>query len=98
MIYIEDYLYTVYADIQSDCRRNRSALDHLTRLESEVRNCFAKGEHMLSVFFDLEKAYDMTWKHGILQDQHSAGLRGYLPEYIQGPPNLWQRHFDLVLK
>ena len=25
----------------------------------------------------------MTWRHGIVQDLHSAGLRGYLPRYIQ---------------
>ena len=62
----------IYADIQRGCRRNRSALDHLVRLESEVRKCFAKGEHMLSVFFDLEKAYELTWRLGILQDMHIA--------------------------
>ena len=81
---LEEYLEmnNIYADIQSGCRRNRSALNHLVRLESEVRKWFAKGEHMLSAFFHLGKAYDMTWRHGILQDMHSAGLRGYLPEYI----------------
>ena len=31
---------------------------------------------MLSVFFDLEKAYHTTWRYGILQDLHILGLRG----------------------
>ena len=53
------------------------------RLESEVRKCFARSEYRVSVFFDLEKVYDMTWRHGIVQDLHSAGLRGYLPKYIR---------------
>ena len=37
---------------------------------------------MVAVFFDLQKADDTTWKYGILQDQHSMGLRGNLPIFI----------------
>jgi hypothetical protein len=36
----------------------------------------------VGVFFDLEKAYDMTWKHGILKDLSKLGLRGNLPIFI----------------
>ena len=36
----------------------------------------------MSVFFDLEKAYDTTWKYGILRDVHEAGLRGRVPDFI----------------
>jgi len=32
----------------------------------------------------LEKAYDTTWKYGILKDLHDAGLRGRLPLFIAG--------------
>ena len=35
-----------------------------------------------SIFFDLEKAYDTTWKHGILLDLYKTGLRGRLPMFI----------------
>ena len=38
---------------------------------------------MVAIFFDLEKAYDTTWKHGILKDLHNAGLRGQLPNFIK---------------
>ena len=34
------------------------------------------------VLFDLEKAYDTTWKHGILKDLFEAGLRGRMPVFI----------------
>ena len=34
------------------------------------------------MFFDLEKAYDTTWKYGILKDLHEAGLRGCMPLFI----------------
>ena len=37
---------------------------------------------MVSVFFDLESANDMTWRYGILKDLHDFGLRGHLPLFI----------------
>ena len=36
----------------------------------------------MSVFFDLEKAYDTTWKYGILKDLYSMGFRGCMPQFI----------------
>ena len=47
------------------------------------KNCFIKKEHVVSVFFDLEKAYDTTWKYGIMSDLHELGLRGRLPTFIE---------------
>jgi hypothetical protein len=44
--------------------QGRSTLDHLVRFETFIRNAFAKKEHAVSIFFDLEKAYDTTWKYG----------------------------------
>ena len=38
---------------------------------------------MWCLFFDLEKAYYTTWKHGILKDLYGAGLRGRMPLFIQ---------------
>ena len=37
---------------------------------------------MLAISFYLEKAYDTTWKHGIMRDLHDAGLRGRMPIFI----------------
>ena len=42
-----------------------------------------KKEHVVAVFFDLEKAYDTTWRYGILKDIHKLGLRGRLPTFIE---------------
>ena len=42
-----------------------------------------KKEHILTIFCDLEKAYDMMWKHGILADLWDLGFRGHLPRFIQ---------------
>jgi len=43
---------------------------------------FAKKEHAVSIFVDLEKAYDTTWKYGILKDLFDMGLKGKVPTFI----------------
>ena len=72
----------VLTNIQCGGRRGRSTLDHLVRLEAAIRKAFLHREHFISIFFDLERAYDMTWRGGILQDLYDAGLRGLLPKFI----------------
>ena len=47
----------------ADCK-----LYHLVRFETFIRNAFVKKEHAVTIFFDLEKAYDTRWKHGISAD------------------------------
>ena len=69
--------------IQSGFRSGRSTNDHLIRLETFIRDAFVNREHVVSVFFDLEKAYDTTWRYGILKDLHDLGLRGRLPVFIR---------------
>ena len=68
---------------QSGFRHNRSTTDQLIRLESFIRNGIVRDHHVVSVFFDLEKAYDTTWKYGILKDLYNFGLRGRLPIFIK---------------
>ena len=70
--------------VQSGFRKNRSTTDNLVRLESFIREAFIQKQHAVAVFFDLEKAYDTTWKYGIMKDLFNAGLRGRLPLFIQG--------------
>ena len=38
----------------------------------------------MAIFFDLEKAYDTTWKHGILSDLYDLDFRGHLPTFVDG--------------
>jgi hypothetical protein len=72
----------VLTECQSGFRKQRSTTDQLVRLESFVREAFVCRQHVVAVFFDLEKAYDTTWKYGILRDLHCAGLRGRLPGIV----------------
>ena len=68
---------------QCGFRKNRCTLDHLIRFETFIRNAFVKKEHVLTIFFDLEKSYDTTWKHSILVDLWNLGFRCHLPRFIQ---------------
>ena len=69
--------------LQSGFRKGRSTIDQLIRMETFVRDAFANKEHLVAVFFDLQKAYDTTWKHGIMQDLYDMNFRGNLPIFIQ---------------
>ena len=67
---------------QSGFRTDRSSTDNLVRLETFIRDAFIKKEHVVAVFFDLEKAYDTTWRYGIFKDIHKLGLRGRLLTFM----------------
>jgi len=72
----------LFEPTQCGFRKHHSTADHLVRFETFIRNAFTRGEHVVSILFDLEKAYDTTWKHGILRDLSDIGFRGRLPEFI----------------
>ena len=46
-------------------------------------NAFVRKHHVVAFFFDLEKAYDTTWKHAILSDLHDLGFRGCRTIFIE---------------
>ena len=60
------------------------ATDHLVRFDSYIRSACTKKEHIIAVFFELEKAYNTTWKHSILSDLYDLDFRGHLPTFIDG--------------
>jgi len=70
-------------NIQCGFRQRRSTVDHLTRLDHYIRDAFRRKEHVVSVFFYLEKAYETTWQYGILKDLDSFGMKGRLPTFIK---------------
>ena len=67
---------------QSGFRKNRSTMDHLTNLEHCVSEAFANKNFMAGVFLDIHKAFDMTWRHGILIKLYAHGVKGNLPIFV----------------
>jgi ribonuclease HI len=81
------------SNLQSGFRRGRCTIDNIIDLETRIRNAFVKRSHLVSIFFDIEKAYDRTWRHGILRQLFSLDLRGNLPIFIQN--FLFLRYFKV---
>ena len=78
--YLESH--KLLTNVQCGFRSKRSTVDHLVRFETFCIEAFIHNQHLVSVFFDLEKAYDTTWKYEIMKDLHGFGLRGRLPIFI----------------
>ena len=69
--------------VQSGFCSERSTNANLIRQETFIRDAFVKKEHVVAVLFDLEKAYDTTWKYGILRDLHEIGVKGRLANFLE---------------
>ena len=57
-------------------RKNRNTIDPLLMISREIQNSFAVQNQTIAVFFDLEKAYDTTWRAGILQQLATWNIGG----------------------
>ncbi|GBL76420.1 UNC93-like protein [Araneus ventricosus] len=71
---------------QSGYRKRRGTIDNLLKLETAIRKAFVRKKNFVSIFFDMEKAYDRTWRYGILKDIFDTGLKGNLPLFIKNFP------------
>ncbi|GBL79490.1 hypothetical protein AVEN_92646-1 [Araneus ventricosus] len=60
---------------QSGFRRRRGTIDNLLKLETAIREAFVRKTHLVSTFFDIEKAYDSTWRHVRLSFTPTFGFR-----------------------
>ena len=63
-------------------RKHHCTADPLLILEHDISQAFAARRSILAVSFDLEKAYDTTWRWGILEALYEMGLRGRLPNFV----------------
>ena len=78
--YLESH--NLLTNVQCGFRSRRNTVDHLVGFETFCREAFIHNQHLVSVFFYLEKAFDTTWKYGIMKDLHGFGLRGHLPTHV----------------
>ena len=63
-------------------RKNRSTLDPLLKLSNQIQQGFATGCQTIGVFFDMEKAYDTTWRHGVLKQFNRMGIKGNMMRFL----------------
>ena len=67
---------------QCGFRPNHSPVDHLLRLETDIRQGFKHKQHTIVVFLDIKKAYDMVHKPALIQKIHKLGIRGHMAYYL----------------
>ncbi len=67
---------------QSGFRKGRSTIDSLICLENDIRKALVNKEVVVGVCFDVEKAYDMMWREGLLIKLDKFGINGRLYNWI----------------
>lgn len=67
---------------QSGFRSGRTTIDSMIQLESEIQTAFRNKQHLIAIFFDIEKAYDTVWKNYIVQSLQEYGVGGNILHYI----------------
>jgi len=75
---------------QSGFRERRRTTDHILRLHDAVQKALANKHHLLAIFIDLEKAYDMVNKNVLLLKILNLCINGNfkLMHYITFLPRL----------
>lgn len=67
---------------QSGFRQNRSTLDNLLMLETEVLEAFDNQQHMVLISLDIEKAYDTVWRNYIIRTLMEYNVSGNMLSFI----------------
>lgn len=82
-------------NIQSGFRQNRSTHDNIITLESEITEAFLSQQKLLAVSIDIEKAFDMTWRHNIFKQLSEWHITGNILNYIRN--FLTERTFEVIV-
>ncbi|CAF4294310.1 unnamed protein product, partial [Rotaria magnacalcarata] len=72
-----------FSEYQFGFRKGRSTIDALQYLTTNIQESFSNNSHVLAVFIDVEKAYDTTWRRGILNILMRIGIQGHLLQFIK---------------
>lgn len=73
----------ILASEQCGFRRNRSTTDNIVSLESEIHKAFINKQKLIAISLDLEKAYDMTWRHKIITSLKNNNITGNILAFVR---------------
>ena len=74
--------HDILSNAQCGFRKHRPTLDHLLTLDTAIRKAFKERQHLCAVFFDVEKAFETAWHHGMLSKLHDHGIRGHMGWFL----------------
>lgn len=58
-------------------------MDPTIALEDVIRKAQVKKETIVAVYFDMEKAYDMMWKKGLLVKLFQLGIKRRILQWVK---------------
>ena len=67
---------------QAGFRKGRGCADQIVRLVQDVAASSTQKKMTLGVFLDLEKAFDMVWREGIVNQLFQMGVKGRMLDWI----------------
>ena len=71
------------SNFQCAFRKGRSTVDHIVRLESDIRRGFFFRQYTVAVFLDFKSAYNLVSPTALLTKMHSLGFRGRLMYFLK---------------
>lgn len=72
----------IFSPYQSGFRKGRNTMDSVMCLEADIRKAQINKEALVGVFLDVEKAYDMLWKEGLLIKLDMMGIKGKMYNWV----------------
>ena len=67
---------------QSGYRQQRSCLDHIFRLENDIKTAQLKRQYLAAIFIDFSKAFDMVWHAGLLSKLERVDVKGNMANFV----------------
>lgn len=68
---------------QSGFRQNRSSIDNILDLESDIHEALGTKQECVAIFFDLQRAFDTAWRFNIVNKLHSWNIRGNCLAFVR---------------
>ena len=68
---------------QAGFRKTRSTIDHLVKIDLDIKRGFKEKKSTVDVFLDIDKAYDTVWTKGLLYKLAKNGLTGNCLGWLQ---------------
>jgi len=78
MWYLEKH--QLLSNMQTGFRRGRNTVDQIVKLQDAIIRRQQNKGHLLAVFVDFEKAFDMVWKNGLLIKLKRLGVNDQMFE------------------
>jgi len=68
---------------QSGFRKGRSCLDQILRFQDHILKSMGQRGYTLAVFIDLEKAFDLMWRDGLLFKLRKLGVGRNVYQFVR---------------